>query len=67
MIIPVLIGGLDDHYQLVRENAAIQLAVYGQQAKVAVPALLLTLSTNRAAAYALKRIDPIAAAKVGVK
>lgn len=65
--IPVLIAGLDDPFSVARENAAIALGKYGQAAKVAIPALLRTLSTNRAAAMALRQIDPEAAAKAGVR
>ena len=67
LTIPVLIASLDDVHPIARENAAIGLAKYGQEAKAAVPALLRTLATNRSAGWALKKIDPEAAAKAGVK
>ena len=66
LAIPVLIAGLDDPLAIARENAANGLGRYGPRAKAAVPALVRTLSTNRSAAYALKRIDPDAAAKAGI-
>jgi hypothetical protein len=66
--IPILIGGLDDSCATARENAAAALGYnYGSQAKAAVPALLRTLTINRAASSALSKIDPEAAAKAGVK
>lgn len=67
LTIPVLIAGLFDTNPIARENAAIGLAKYGQDAKAAVPALLGTLAINRSAGWALKQIDPEAAAKAGVR
>lgn len=67
LTMPVLIAGLDDTDHTARENAAIALGTYGQQAKAAIPALVRTLSTNGAAGFSLKKIDPEAAAKAGVK
>jgi len=68
LTIPVLVAGLDDADFLVRENAARTIGRYGPEAEAAVPALLRTLATNSAAAgWALKKIDPEAAAKAGVK
>lgn len=67
LAVPVLIAGLDDTNSVARENAAIALMKYGPEAEAAVPALLRTLTTNRHAGWALKAIDPEAAAKAGVK
>jgi HEAT repeat protein len=67
LTIPVLIAGLDDPFPAARENAAFALGMYGQQARAAVPALVRTLSTNGAAGFSLKQIDPEAAAMEGVK
>ncbi len=67
LTVPVLIAGLDDTDRTARENAAIALGRYGQQAKAAIPALVRTLPTNGAAGFSLKKIDPEAAAKAGVK
>jgi len=72
--IPVLVARLDDPNLLVRANATLALGNYGAEAKAAVPALLRVLATNRLSAgehqaivFALKKIDPEAAAKAGVK
>lgn len=66
--IPILIEGLDDSFDVARENAAAALGYnYGPEAKAAVPALLRTLTINRAASSALLQIDPEAAANAGVK
>jgi HEAT repeat protein len=67
LTIPVLIAGLDDPYRVARENAAIALGRYGLEARAAVPALLRTWATNASAGFALKQIDPEAAAKAGVR
>jgi HEAT repeat protein len=67
LTIPVLIAGLDDPFRVARENAAIALGRYGQQAKAAVLAPLRTLATNGVAGFALKQIDPEAAARAGVQ
>jgi HEAT repeat protein len=72
--IPVLVAGLDDLCLNVEEAAAIGLGEYGPEARAAVPALVAMLATNNAAELdyavlrtALKKIDPAAAAKAGVK
>jgi len=77
--IPVLVAGLNDSYWPTRDNATAALADYGAEAKAAVPALLRLLATDpprsfeyqateqQRVAAALKKIDPEAAAKAGVK
>jgi hypothetical protein len=67
LAIPVLIAGLDDPLDMARENAANCLGRYGPRAKAAVPALVRTLSINRSAGDALRRIDPDAATKAGIR
>ncbi|MGO8929755.1 MAG: HEAT repeat domain-containing protein [Limisphaerales bacterium] len=67
LTVPVLVASLDDTNSDARGNAAIALMKYGPEAKAAVPALLRTLATNNAASFALKAIDPEAAAQAGVK
>ena len=67
LAIPVLIASLDDPLDMARENAANCLGRYGPRAKAAVPALVRTLSINRSADDALRRIDPDAATKAGIR
>jgi HEAT repeat protein len=74
LTVPVLVAGLDDPFPVARVFAATALGYYGPEARAAVPALLRMLATNNAAgsehheaASALKKIDPEAAAKAGVK
>jgi HEAT repeat protein len=79
LTIPVLVAGLDDPYWPIRDHATASLGNYGAEAKAAVPALLRLLATNRLASFeyqaieqkrivsALKKIDPEATAKAGVK
>lgn len=72
VVVPVLIMNLRDSYHSARWNAACALGNFGDQAKAAIPALLQVLHGNDPdvrdiAADALRRIDPEAAAKRGVK
>ena len=67
LTIPVLVPGLDNASAGARFRAAIVLGEYGPEARPAVSALLRVLATNNAAATALKKIDPEAAARAGVK
>lgn len=67
LAIPVLIASLDDPLDIARENAANCLGRYGPRAKAAVPALVRTLSINISAGDALRRIDPDAATKAGIR
>ena len=68
LAIPVFIEALNDPGQSrARELAAMALGSYGPQARDAVPPLLSTLRTNNAAAEALAKIDPEAAADAGAK
>jgi HEAT repeat protein len=74
LTIPLLVAGLDDLCLNVAEAAAIGLGEYGPEARAAVPALVRMLATNNAAEFdyaalrsALKKIDPEAATKAGVK
>ena len=72
VFVPALINGLKGPLQS-RGIAAWSLGEYGPQAKSAVPALVdlskndPALSVRTQAANALKKIDPEAAAKAGVK
>jgi hypothetical protein len=71
-VVPVLIELLRDRDDWVRCMAALGLNLYGDAAKPAVPALLQSL-TNSGSAFrsfatdALKRLDPQAAAKAGIR
>lgn len=70
VVIPLLIPCLDD--ERVSDSAATALGNYGSLAREAFPKILPMLKSrdkaDRAAArYALKKIDPAAAAKAGVK
>lgn len=83
LTIPVLVAGLGDPLRGYHWQAAVALGEYGPEARAAVPALLRALATNDAFLSslgmadrlrfndpfrsALKRIDPEAAAKAGVK
>jgi HEAT repeat protein len=71
-VVPALIESLSDSDALARANAADGLGNFGTAAKSAVPALVQSLNdTDRIARehaeWALKKIDPEAAAKAGVK
>jgi HEAT repeat protein len=68
----ILTSGLQDPERKVRQHAAAYLAEFGPLAKDAVPGLLQAVKDNdrfvrQQAANALKRIDPEAAAKAGVR
>jgi len=76
VIVPALIESLKDPHPYVRANAIQGLGNFGAQAKSAVPALLESLdhpqmsdpaTTRGMIENALKKIDPGAAAKAGVK
>ena len=69
-VIPVLISYLDD--DAVNDEAATALGNFGSLAKGAVPKLIPMLKVKdndaqKAARQALKKIDPQAAAKAGIK
>jgi HEAT repeat protein len=71
-VIPVLIDLLGDKDDWVRCMAAVGLDLYGDPSKPAVPALLRTLTNCSAefrsfGTHAVMKIDPVAAAKAGVK
>jgi HEAT repeat protein len=68
-VVPVLINYLNDSNKKVRAYSALALSYYGTDAKPAVPALFDLLNdkdTRFSATFALKRIDPEAAAKAGL-
>jgi len=72
MVVPVLIKSLHDRDPNVRTHAAAALGEFGSNAKPALISLIEELSdkgqnARSAATNALKRIDPAAAAKAGVK
>jgi len=72
LAVPVLIRSLHDQDGIVREEAACSLAAFGNNARSAAPELIKTLTDpypgiSNAVAYALKKIDPAAAAQAGVK
>ena len=72
LVVPALSKCLSDANNAVRIFAAQGLGWYGAEARQAVPALVPLLSdpcvlARDTAAYALKQIDPEAAAKAGVK
>jgi len=67
LVLPGLIEGLDDSFSVARENAAIALARYGPLATSAVPALVRTITINRAAHSALLQIEPEAASSAKAK
>jgi hypothetical protein len=71
-LLPEFVRAMQDDNWGVRNNAAIALRYYPEQAQVVVPVLLKALQdpvpkVRQLAADALKRIDPGAAAKAGVK
>jgi HEAT repeat protein len=72
-VVPVLTDALHDPDKLVRINAADALGEFGPNATPAVPALVEFLNAQNDSlvrswvAAALKKIDPEAAAKAGVK
>jgi HEAT repeat protein len=70
VVVPALVASLSDTNVFVREVAAEGLGGFGTDARQAVPALLRLLSDPAeyvAPSNALKKIDPDAAAKAGVK
>lgn len=71
-LLPLLFETLNDPDKLVRANAANALAAYGPNASGAVPRLSELYPTSQdverhCVERALKLIDPVAAAKLGVK
>jgi len=71
-VVPALIESLSDSDALARANAADGLRNFGTAATSAVPALVQSLNdtdsiARERAEWALKKIDPEAAAKAGVK
>jgi HEAT repeat protein len=71
-VVPALIGALKDDSTDVRRIAAGTLGTYGEEAKSATHALTQALhdrepSVRKVAAQSLKKIDPAAASKAGVK
>jgi len=70
--IPVLTKALTNSHACARESAARVLGLFGAKAQTAVPALVQCTKDDDAsvrsfAAFALKQVDPEAAAKAGVK
>lgn len=70
--IPVLTHALANNHACARESAARVLGLFGAKAQSAVPALIRCTkdqddSVRGFSAFALKQIDPKAAAKVDVK
>lgn len=70
--IPVLTKALTNSHACARESAARVLGLFGAKAQTAVPALVRCTKDDDAsvrsfAAFALKQVDPQAAAKAGVK
>src|SRR5262249_7292742 len=68
----ILTNALKDENLYVRRDAAKALGQFGPEAQDAVPALLERLrdsepSVRKAAGQSLKRIDPAAAARAGVR
>jgi HEAT repeat protein len=71
-VVPALIESLKDEVIDIRRTAAGTLGSFGKEAISAVPALTLALrdrepSVRKSAGLALKKIDPAAATKAGVK
>ncbi len=72
VFVPMLIAALGDSKPTARRNAARALGAYGTTAISAVPALIILLHNpttvdSSAASQALKQIDPVSAARAGVK
>jgi len=72
LVVPVLVKALSDTNYFTRCAAANGLGEFGINAQQAVPSLVTLLrdpnpNVRRIAVYALKKIDPEAAAKAGVK
>lgn len=71
-LLPAFVRAMQDDNWAVRNNAVIALRYYPEQAEVVVPVLVKALQdpvpkVRQLAADALKRIDPAAAAKAGVR
>jgi HEAT repeat protein len=70
---PVLISALHDPNQMVQSQAVLTLGEWGPNARIAVPALVDCLNASNGFPVrsevidALKKIDPEAVAKAGVK
>jgi HEAT repeat protein len=72
LVVPALIDALQDEDADVRRSAAAGLGTFGEQAREAVPSLQACLRdreyrVRKAAGQSLKRIDPAAATKAGVR
>ena len=71
-VVPALASALKDPDTYVRRDAARALGHFGESAVEAVPALLGAVrdkepSVRKAATAALKKIDPAAAARAGIR
>ena len=71
-VVPALVEALKDDVIDVRRTAAGTLGSFGEKAIAAVPALMAALrdrepSVRKSAGQALKKIDPTAASKAGIK
>ena len=72
-VMPVLISALHDPNQMVQSQAVLTLGEWGPNARIAVPALVDCLNASNGFPVrsevidALKKIDPEAVAKAGVK
>jgi HEAT repeat protein len=72
LVVPALISALQDDDADVRRSAATGLGTFGEQAREAVPSLQACMRdreyrVRKAAGQSLKRIDPAAATKAGVR
>ena len=71
LVVPILVRNLDDTNSTVRFLTADALGFFGEQAKSAVPTLLRKMNGDPMvqpwAEEAIKKIDPSAAAKAGLK
>jgi HEAT repeat protein len=71
-VIPALVEALRDGSPYVRHDAVLALGKFGAEAREAVPALTAALrdgdrKVRTAAGKALKKIDPPAASKAGIR
>jgi HEAT repeat protein len=71
-LLPEFIHAMQDNDWGLRNNAIVALRFYPEQAQIVAPVLITALqdpvpTVRRLAADALKRVDPSAAAKAGVK